>query len=295
MKRSIALFLAIMMLFSLCACAKTQSDGTTELTSNESMETTEPALTEPALTEPAPTEPAPTEPTPTEPAPTEPAPTEPAPTEPIHEHSFSAPTCTEAGICSCGATGADALGHSWQASTCLSPKTCTVCGATEGGLSEHSFSGGVCSVCGKTDTLAPKENIKIDAEYVSTDYIDAGQGEIYAGGISIHTEGGGDEYPIYALLLSATFSNAPEDGPGGRPAVQFNGKSYYRIGAGMTPHVIEFTDTEIIVKNSFYEEYNGTPTLKLIMLGNGDLKVTHSTNSDYKVGAILSISTNGLK
>jgi hypothetical protein len=51
---------------------------------------------------------------------------------PKHEHSFSKPTCTEAGKCSCGATGNAATGHSWTEATYTAPKTCKTCGATEG-------------------------------------------------------------------------------------------------------------------------------------------------------------------
>ena len=49
------------------------------------------------------------------------------------------PTCTEDGyyimICGCGAeerTELPALGHEWVAANCTTPKTCSVCGATEG-------------------------------------------------------------------------------------------------------------------------------------------------------------------
>lgn len=38
--------------------------------------------------------------------------------------------------------------HSWQDATCTEPKTCTICGATEGEANGHSFTNGVCSVCG---------------------------------------------------------------------------------------------------------------------------------------------------
>ncbi|MGN1421700.1 MAG: leucine-rich repeat protein [Eubacterium sp.] len=57
-------------------------------------------------------------------------------------------TCTENGTetatCVCGHTidrakENSALGHDWEAATCLAPKTCKRCGATEGGLGEHSY------------------------------------------------------------------------------------------------------------------------------------------------------------
>lgn len=70
--------------------------------------------------------------------------------KPAHKHSFSAPTCTQAGKCSCGATNGSAKGHTWQNATCTAPKTCKVCGATEGGKTAHNISieTGKCTVCG---------------------------------------------------------------------------------------------------------------------------------------------------
>ena len=66
-------------------------------------------------------------------------------------HSFeavvTAPTCTEAGYttytCACGdsyvADEVAALGHTWTDATCTAPKTCSVCGATEGEALGHSY------------------------------------------------------------------------------------------------------------------------------------------------------------
>lgn len=107
MKKILSLLLALLLVFSLTACAEladvlstlpeltdpTYTDFTTgpedstavsEQTEPEltEPEITEPDVTEPAVTEPKPTEPKPTEPVPTEPKPTEPKPTEPEPTEP---------------------------------------------------------------------------------------------------------------------------------------------------------------------------------------------------------------------
>ena len=41
--------------------------------------------------------------------------------------------------------------HSWVPATCEAPKTCSVCGATEGEPLGHSYEGGYCSVCGELD------------------------------------------------------------------------------------------------------------------------------------------------
>ena len=41
--------------------------------------------------------------------------------------------------------------HSWTAATCTAPKTCTLCGETEGSALGHSYVSGACSVCGAKD------------------------------------------------------------------------------------------------------------------------------------------------
>ena len=58
------------------------------------------------------------------------------------EHKWQAATCTKPKTCSlCGATEGNALGHKWQEATCTQPKTCSTCGETEGDVSpRHSFS-----------------------------------------------------------------------------------------------------------------------------------------------------------
>lgn len=61
-------------------------------------------------------------------------------------------TCTK-----CGETEGEALGHSWAEATCTAPKTCTTCGETEGAALGHSWNDAdcmhptTCSLCGETE------------------------------------------------------------------------------------------------------------------------------------------------
>ena len=67
-------------------------------------------------------------------------------------HVWNAATCMTPKICSaCGATEGTALGHSWVEATCTTPKTCSACGAREGDVIPHTFAAGKCSVCGEVD------------------------------------------------------------------------------------------------------------------------------------------------
>lgn len=59
---------------------------------------------------------------------------------PATGHTWNAATCTTPKTCSvCGATQGSALGHTWNAATCTKPKTCSVCGATEGAALGHRW------------------------------------------------------------------------------------------------------------------------------------------------------------
>ena len=74
-----------------------------------------------------------------------------------HEHKFTYETTTPStcvaegvrtGTCSCGETKTMSLpldNHNWQNATCVTPKTCSVCGATEGGVKSHTWLDATCS------------------------------------------------------------------------------------------------------------------------------------------------------
>ncbi len=74
------------------------------------------------------------------------------------KHEWIEATCTEPKTCKlCGATEGEALGHTWEEATCETPKTCSVCGATEGEALGHTWEEATCetpktcSVCGATE------------------------------------------------------------------------------------------------------------------------------------------------
>ncbi len=136
--------------------------------------------------------------------------------------------------------------------------------------------------------LNPKTNIKWEKEYVSKNYKAYDENNISAGGISFFNDAVDGEY---ALVLEAMFET---QNPGDRKGITHNGKTYYRCGAGQTPHKMEMTDTEIIIKDSFWEN-NGATNLVLVLQNDGNLKVTQSKLPEFAVGDILSISYNGLK
>jgi len=181
MKKTLAMLLVFVMLFSLCACnssdnqttdpsdsSQSTTNGTENTTGNTENPTDGTEGTQPPTDEPTtpPTDEPTTPPTqaPTE-APTTPptqAPTE-APTTPptTCSHNWKAATCTAPKTCSkCGATEGNAAGHSWKDATCTAAKTCTKCGTTEGNAVGHSWNNATCtapktcSKCGTTEGSA---------------------------------------------------------------------------------------------------------------------------------------------
>lgn len=81
------------------------------------------------------------------PAPTEdPEPTQETGPSTSQQHEWREASCTEPRTCIlCGATEGAAKGHSWENATCLAPKTCSVCHATEGGLGDHHYREATCT------------------------------------------------------------------------------------------------------------------------------------------------------
>ena len=74
-------------------------------------------------------------------------------------HVWKDATCTEPKTCAvCGTTDGEANGHSWVDATCKEVKHCSVCGAKEGATADHTFVEGTCSVCGAPEFTPVTQN-----------------------------------------------------------------------------------------------------------------------------------------
>ena len=74
------------------------------------------------------------------------------------QHEWQDADCVTPKTCTlCQATEGEALGHSWQEASCETPKTCTGCGVTEGEAPGHNWQEAICetpktcTACGKTE------------------------------------------------------------------------------------------------------------------------------------------------
>lgn len=200
-----------------------------------------------------------------------------------HTHMFSAATCITPQKCSCGTTQGSALGHTWIPATCTTPKTCSVCKVTEGSKGSHIYTNEKCTVCGATNILNPKQHLKIGYEYeyvAKKYYVYSGQ-DIYAPGFQFCNDGGYGDGDYYCIKIDAMFTNVPDNDIKNRTPVNYNGKDYYRCGAGQSPAYLELTDSEIIVSQDSMK-------IKAVLLADGTIKITESTESDYPVGTLFS-------
>ncbi|MBR2310048.1 MAG: hypothetical protein IKA47_05900 [Oscillospiraceae bacterium] len=63
------------------------------------------------------------------------------------EHEWFAASCAAPKTCSlCGETEGESLPHTWVDATCTAPKTCSVCSATEGEPLPHTWTDATCTV-----------------------------------------------------------------------------------------------------------------------------------------------------
>ena len=234
MKKIVLFVLALTLVFVLCACGEGEVLPTTTLDTEGSS-----------------------------------VPTTTVPTTVGHEHSYTetvtAPDCTNGGyttnICQCGdsyiSNQVEALGHTWVEATCSAPKTCTVCGVTEGNAAGHNYVQGKCGRCGAdqpgykaltscgwtTAGLTPSGE-ELD---VITLWLNGEEASIVAG-----------YYGPLALLdqdLQDMHMEYPED------LVDFNGAKYYSLGFGDGRPASYTEQGDTVVISVLEDEVIGTITM----------------------------------
>lgn len=86
------------------------------------------------------------------------------------DHSWDNATCEESVTKTCAYCGVTSTGHVYADATCVTPKTCTICQATEGEVStEHTFAPATCAVpmtciyCNETEGEKTENHVWVDA------------------------------------------------------------------------------------------------------------------------------------
>ena len=264
MKKALSLLLTLVMLLSLCACGKNDTQNTasstnpsqsttdnTEAPTDGTIESTQAPTEEPTTT---PTEEPTTAPTET---PTTKPPETPT-TKPITcGHSYKDATCTAPKTCSkCGATSGSALGHSYKDATCTAPKTCSKCGATTGSALGHKYTDGKCSFCGKEDIVNPLEH------FTPANYVSLEEREQSLSVILLTWDG--EKYELADTLYVKTDGN-PDD------FIDYKGERYYACGGGGPSFTYKLTATYV----EFIDPDN-KPCAKYALQHDGSLRlITH--------------------
>lgn len=236
MKKLLCMLLAILMVLSLCACDKAEGNGQqgTEGTTEQSVpETT------------------------------------------LHEHTYTEAvtkeaTCEEEGektfTCACGDSYAEAiqkLEHDYKEATCSDPKTCSLCGKTDGKAKGHEYVGGKCTVCGGKQ----KNYKKLDEGRWVAYAVD---GETMEELELFFDEEGTGFFSVAVYGKSSMMVGAKE--------VVLNGKTWYEEGFGYGGDVSSYTEKgNVITVNIDGRGEQGTIILE--RTAGNKLKVTKVTGT----------------
>lgn len=83
-------------------------------------------------------------------------------------HTWEAATCTTAKTCSiCHKTDGDALDHNWLDATCFSPKTCSLCQATDGAPLTHLWIEANCTLAKHCNLCNTIDGVPLEHQYAA--------------------------------------------------------------------------------------------------------------------------------
>ena len=89
----------------------------------------------------------------------------------ILSHEWQPATCDAPKTCVlCGATEGEVLEHKWQPATCDAPKTCVLCGAIEGEVLEHKWQEATCDTAKTCDVCGATEGEALGHTWVEANY-----------------------------------------------------------------------------------------------------------------------------
>ena len=201
---------------------------------------------------------------------------------PVLSHSYKDATCTAPKTCSvCGATEGEMAEHSWKDATCTAPKTCSACGATEG-TPQHSWKAATCtapktcSVCGATEGSVAEHNYQNgtctgcgDKEIINH-LIGTGSGyAVSSNGAAVNC------YQISASELLYVSYTAEKPATGYYVFREYNGTTYY----APAPSWGWISISDYTISGRTVQLQTGPETLELELISANQYKVTKGTES----------------
>ena len=106
-------------------------------------------------------------------------------------------------------------GHSWNEATCITPKTCSVCGETEGEALGHNMVDGTCTRCGYTEAVGGPQIVSQPVDYVGM----VGDTATF----TVVAEGEGLKYQWYYYDTAASDWKKSSNGATATLSVEFKG------------------------------------------------------------------------
>ncbi len=256
MKKLFCMILAILMVLSLCACAGNGNTESTQAaggnTEGSSQQETENETTEGSVAETT---------------------EQVVPETTVHEHTYEEKvtkeaSCKEKGTktftCACGDSYKEdikKLSHKYSDATCSAPKTCSVCGKTDGKAKAHTYEGGKCTVCGGKQ----KDYKKLTDGHWLVYVVDGESMEELE--IFFYKEDNSGYFSVAVYEESSMMIGANE--------VVVDGKTWYEAGFGYGGDLTYTEEGNTVVLNVDGRGQQGTITLERIA-GN-KLKVTKVT------------------
>ena len=160
------------------------------------------------------------------------------------------------------------MDHKYSKATCTAPKTCSVCGKTDGKAAAHDYVSGKCTVCGG----AQKNYKELTADGCWRTYAVCGENEMDE--LKIHfKESGGS--------LNASVYN-PESMMVDADCVEIDGKKWYEAGFGYGADIVSYTEegNKITIKTLYHGMNEGTLVLERIAGNKLKVKTVSGTVID---------------
>jgi hypothetical protein len=177
-------------------------------------------------------------------------------------------------------TTAPICNHNYQNATCTTPKTCTLCGATEGTELGHNYEDKVCTVCGAADPNVPFTDNSWKASIIRpAEQRENNTGEIL--GVLILDATWKQGYYSKEYYANQNYSNESYG------SVEYNGKTYYDFSFSGAMGGISFVDNgnEVTVTLMMY------PDVQIVLNRTSETQFTVSSSTDLVLVPVGTVFT----
>lgn len=144
-------------------------------------------------------------------------------------------------LCACSVPACE---HTYSEANCQTPKTCTLCGVTEGTVIDHSYSNGKCVTC---NVEQPNYHAFSSGRWMMMGLIDGSNEEHEELDIIYLNPNSNEDHPFVSVSFYQNFGELTEDEQDwymnelGGKLVEYNGQKYSSMQFGVSGN-LTFTD-----------------------------------------------------